>query len=465
MTENLSSTEPDTKPVKTYAVVGTGGRCGGMFLEPLASTYSAYGRIVAFCDISKIRMQYWVDELSKFEPALSELPLYDPSEFARLLEEHRPDAVIVCSVDATHAEYIVQSLRAGCDVIVEKPMATTVGQLHEIAQASKESGRRVHVAFNYRWMPYCTKAWEILRAGEIGSVTQVNFEYLLDTKHGADYFRRWHARMENSGGLLVHKATHHFDLINWWLDAIPQTVSANGSLRFYGKANAIARGDEALTRYDRYLDPASEGDPFRLRLLNEGNNFRNVHYHDAEKDSGYIRDRNVFRDDIDIYDTMSLTAKYSNGAFLTYSLVAYAPYEGFRATFTGDRGRLELAVNKASHLIMGQSDKELAAEQNRDTPGRRGVELTLQKHFSEAETIPVAKLEGGHDGGDPQLRDQLFLPHPPADHADRLAGWQQGAISVLLGLAANRSIATSAAVSISDLMSFENNPTQLSQLQ
>lgn len=449
-------------PRKSYAVVGTGGRCGGMFLMPLVTDYKEHARLVGFCDISKIRMQYWVDELEKLHPGLEPIGLFAAGDFDRMLAETKPDCVIVCSVDATHADYIIRSLDAGCDVIVEKPLATTVDQLRAIEAAARNSKGRVHVAFNYRWMPFCTKTWELIHSGQIGRIQHVHFEYMLDTKHGADYFRRWHARMENSGGLLVHKATHHFDLINWWLDSIPESVAANGSLGFYGKANAIARGEEHLTRYDRYLDPASENDPFRINLLKDG---VDVHYHEAEKDSGYIRDRNVFRDDIDIYDTMSLTAKYRSGASLSYSLVTYAPYEGFRANFTGDRGRLELTVNKAPHLIMGQSDKELSEEQNKPIMNGKKVELRLQKHFCQAEDFPVPTMEGGHMGADPQLRDQLFLPHAPPDHARRMAGWQQGAVSVLFGLAANKSISSCATVPLSELLSLPVDVSKLQELE
>jgi len=57
----------------------------------------------------------------------------------------------------------------------------------------------------------------------------------LDTSHGADYFRRWHHLRENGGSLLVHKATHHFDLLNWWLNTNPEEEYAYGKLDVYGK--------------------------------------------------------------------------------------------------------------------------------------------------------------------------------------------------------------------------------------
>lgn len=378
-----------------------------------------------------------------------------------MLIEQKPDVVLICSMDVTHADYIVRSLRAGCDVIVEKPLAVRVDQLAAIRQAAEETGRNVQVMFNYRWVPAATKAWELLNSGAIGKVKHVNFEYLLDTKHGADYFRRWHARMENSGGLLVHKATHHFDLVNWWLNSIPEMVSAHADLTFYGKENAVARGDSHLTTYDRYLDPASEQDPFRLDLLKSG---PNVIYHEAEKDSGYIRDRNVFRDDINIYDTMSVIARYRSGAMLTYSLVAFSPQAGSRVSFTGDRGRLELVESHVSHIILGQSDKELAKEQGNLPAGKKRVVLRLQKHFSPPEEIEVPHAPGGHWGADPLLRTQLFSPDAPEDHARRKAGWEQGIASVMLGLCANQSIASGESVRMSDLITLHPESTKLSDL-
>ena len=59
-------------------------------------------------------------------------------------------------------------------------------------------------------------------SGGIGEITGVDFRWYLDRVHGADYFRRWHRRKDKSGGLLVHKATHHFDLVNWWLASTPR---------------------------------------------------------------------------------------------------------------------------------------------------------------------------------------------------------------------------------------------------
>lgn len=446
--------------MKKYAAVGTGGRIGGMFLFPLVDIYGADNQIVALCDISRIRSKLYVEMLAKDHGVDYPIALYHSGEFADMLVAHKPDEVIVCSMDSTHAEYIVLALEAGCDVIVEKPLAVTVAQLQAIDAAVRRTGRRVRVAFNYRWTPPMTKVWEILRTGEIGTIQHVNFEYLLDTNHGADYFRRWHARMENSGGLLIHKATHHFDLVNWWINSIPEHVSAHGKLAFYGKDNAIARGDERLTQYSRYREAPVE-DPFRISMPEPG---KGSIYADAEEETGYIRDRNVFRDDINIFDTMSVTARYRSGVLLTYSLLAYSPYEGFRVCITGDRGRLELTERHAAHLITGQTDAELSREQRLPAEVQQGYGLVVQKHFGQPEKVEIPERAGDHWGADPLLQEQFFSPQPTPDHARRLACHEQGMASVLLGLAANASIAEGRTITVNDLVPLRVDTTQLSDL-
>lgn len=163
---------------------------------------------------------------------------YKSEEFDNMIEAEKPDAVIVTSVDRTHHTYIIRALELGCDVITEKPMTVDEEKCQEILDAVERTGRSVRVTFNYRYAPHHTKARELIASGVIGDVTSIHFEWLLNTQHGADYFRRWHRDKRNSGGLLVHKSTHHFDLVNFWIGSQPDTVFAMGDLLFYGRENA-----------------------------------------------------------------------------------------------------------------------------------------------------------------------------------------------------------------------------------
>lgn len=438
---------------RKYAAVGTGGRIP-MFIDPIVSRFRGVSELVGLCDTSVTRRTFHQQRLVR-EYGASEVPTY--GDFDEMLREQKPDVVIVCTPDYLHHEYIIRSLEAGADVISEKPLTIDAEKCRAIFDAVKRTGRRVRTAFNYRWSPGVSKLRELISSGEIGRVWHVNFEYLLNTSHGADYFRRWHSRKEYSGGLLVHKSTHHFDLINWWIDGIPARVFAFGGLVFYGRQNAIARGQEKFTKYNRYTGvPEAAGDPFRL-VLDEDPTLKEL-YHKAEADSGYLRDQNVFRDDINIEDSMSVLIKYRTGTMVNYSLNAYCPYEGFRVTFSGDGGRIEYTEIHASHIITGEADVKTNPEEE------HGMHLRLQKLFSKPEIIPIPKAEGGHGGGDPLIQEQMFSPNPPEDPLHRSAGHEQGAASLLIGAAANKSIATGQPVEIDSLMELKPDAKNLSEL-
>ena len=109
-------------------------------------------------------------------------------------------------------------------------MTTDADKCAGILDAVRRTGNHVTVTFNYRFSPVHAQVRRLLADGAIGDVLSVHFEWLLDVHHGADYFRRWHRQKANSGGLMVHKSGHHFDLVNWWLQAAPATVFGFGRL-------------------------------------------------------------------------------------------------------------------------------------------------------------------------------------------------------------------------------------------
>jgi predicted dehydrogenase len=429
---------------KRYAAVGTGGRIP-MFIDPIADQFSDDCELVGLCDTSLTRATYHQERLS-LEYGIDLVPVYQ--DFDAMLQEQGPDVVIVCTPDYLHHEYVVKALDFGADVISEKPLTTDAEKYRAIHDAVQRTGRRVRTTFNMRWSPGITKVREVIASGVIGQVKHVDFEYLLNTAHGADYFRRWHSQKEYSGGLLVHKATHHFDLINWWIDGIPAQVYAQGGLVYYGRENALERGDVEWTRYPRYTGSTeAEKDPFRLNL--EADPSLRALYRDAEEETGYIRDRNVFREGINIEDTMSLIVKYRTGEILSYSLNAYCPREGFRAAISGDRGRIEYEEFHASHIITGGKEVAFTDEDCSST-------LIVQKHFSEPYEVEIPQVEGGHGGADPLLQEQIFSPFCPPDPLMRGAGHEQGGASLLVGAAGNHSLKTGLPVLVSDL--FDLNP-------
>ncbi len=218
---------------KRYALVGTGSR-SCMYIDALITTYNDVAELVAFCDLSQTRMDWYNQHLQTLA-GLPPIPTYHAEQFATMIAETHPDIVIVTTMDATHHLYIVRAMELGCDVITEKPMTTDLEKMKAIIATTERTGRSLRVTFNYRYTPAYTRFRELVMQGVVGQPLAVAFSWILDTSHGADYFRRWHREKQNSGGLLVHKATHHFDLVNWWIDSYPRDVFALGALQFYGR--------------------------------------------------------------------------------------------------------------------------------------------------------------------------------------------------------------------------------------
>jgi len=181
-----------------YAAVGTGGRIP-MFIDPIVNTWRDDAELVALCDQSATRRLWHRDRLSATYgvPPVAD---YAAEDFDRMLREQQPDTVIVCVPDYLHHEYIVRSLEFGAEVISEKPLTTDSAKYQLIADAVKRTGKRVRTTFNYRWGLGASLVRQIIAKGEIGAVKHVDFEYMLNTAHGADYFRRWHSYKELSGG-------------------------------------------------------------------------------------------------------------------------------------------------------------------------------------------------------------------------------------------------------------------------
>ena len=423
---------------KKYVLIGTGGRAR-MFYDSLLRDYTKTSELLALCDLNQTRMDYTNNYISK-EFNLPKLPTYREYDFEKMINEQKPDVVIVTTMDRTHHRYIIKAMEMGCDVITEKPMTVDAEKCQKIIDAKERTGKNLRVTFNYRYSPQNTKVRELIMNNTIGKVTSVHFEWLLNIKHGADYFRRWHRDKKNSGGLLVHKSTHHFDLVNFWLGTAPKTVFAFGDLMFYGRENAEERGVTEF--YNRaYGSQAAKDDPFAIHL--EENEQLKGLYLDAEKDDGYQRDQSVFGHGISIEDTMGVLVKYKNKAVLTYSLNAYMPWEGYRVCFNGTEGRIEYEVREKSYVNAGGDFGEEGAVLFKS--------IKVYPMFGKPYDVEVKEGEGGHGGGDIVMLEDIF-GNPPEDVFKRAAGYEDGARSILTGIAANKSIATGLPVDVDTLV-------------
>jgi predicted dehydrogenase len=423
---------------KRYALVGVGSR-SAMYRDAIFKTYAEHCQMVGFCDVNEGRLK--LAQRKAREAGGGEVPIFAAKDFDRMIRETKPEVVIVTTKDATHDEYIIRAMELGCDVMTEKPMTTDEKKCRAILEAQQKTGRNIIVTFNYRYSPPRTQVKDLLMSGVIGDVLSVDFHWMLDTSHGADYFRRWHSNKVNSGGLMVHKATHHFDLVNWWLSASPVTVQANGKREFYTPQMAKRLGLQS--HHERcHTCPEAEKCTFRLDLA--GNAKLKELYLDQEKYDGYFRDRCVFRPDIDIEDTMNVIVKYDTGATMSYSLNAFNAWEGYSICFNGTKGRLEhVSQEKVSVNGDGSVPGALQAE---------GTTIRIYPLRAPAYSVSVWTGEGAHGGGDQVMLDDLFLPEKKADKYLRTSDQRGGAASILTGIAANQSFRTGETVQIASLV-------------
>ncbi len=406
--------------MKKYVIVGCGYRGITSYAVPIVKEYQDCAELCGAYDVNRKRAEL-VSEYTG-----ETVPVFD--SFEKMLEETKPDTVIVTTVDAFHDEYIIKALYSGCDVISEKPLTTTFEKALAIKKAEEETGKHVTVTFNLRFRPDFRRVKEIIKSGVLGDVLSVHYQWMLDTRHGADYFRRWHRERRNSGSLLIHKSTHHFDVMNWFLEDEPEAVNAFGTRRFYGPVTE-KRGERCHTC------PYAKECKFYFDI-EKSKDIRRI-YFDCEEEDGYWRDRCVFSPDIDIEDSVSVSVKYKKGTVMSYSLTAHSPLEACNIVMNGTLGRLEFTKYWTGN-VGDYSDK--SPRPVIKLYDRTGEEITYK--LSEMSTE-------AHGGSDKLLRSCLFRGCEN-DELGQMADLRAGMTSMGIGAAANISMAENRQVRIDE---------------
>ena len=415
---------------RRYVLAGTGSRGISMYAKPLLKQYGEFCELAGLFDNNRLRLDAANELLG------TTLPVY--TDFQQMLAEAKPDAVIIATSDATHAQYIVQTLAAGKRAISEKPVCVDVKQCQEVLEAQRRShatGAKCFVTHNMRYAPSISELKRLVDSGLIGEIKSINFHENLDRRHGADYFRRWHRLKKNSGGLLLQKSSHHFDCLNWIVGAIPDRLVAQGGLSFYGK-----NGPFRHTRCGgRNLDtrcPHADKCEFYVDMWKDSDMTKM--YKNAEQADGYMRDGCVFDPEIDIEDQAGVLYTYKNGVRVTYSLTAFASYEGWHIQIEGTAGRLELKEVHDTLWAGGHSN----------APGLEklvGQHLALYSFKEGYRILPIPSAEGAHGGADAGLQQDFFARPFDAPVTERQAPLDEAVQAILIGHASNVSMANGSA--------------------
>jgi len=299
--------------MKKIALVGASMRIRA-FVQALKKNYAGTHRLCAVIDVDDGKMRAFSESVGL------ELPRY--TDFDRLCTETEPDLLLISTVDCFHRDYLVKGLDRKIACISEKPLCVNVEQCRDILAAQQRNpGVFAATSHNARYHVTARTVKRLLDDGAIGRVNSISYAEMLDYGHGASYFRRWNRRKALSGGLQIHKSSHHFDKINWWLRSRVASLSATGGLRAYGPNASPFRGERCATcphtGQCRFAVDYAAGKYIDFDLF--------LKYRSA---NSYTPDQCVFSPEIDIEDFLSVGMNCENGVFVNYTLAAHCNYEG-----------------------------------------------------------------------------------------------------------------------------------------
>ncbi|MBD8070605.1 Gfo/Idh/MocA family protein [Bacillus sp. PS06] len=423
--------------MRRFAVCGVSKRAIGMFIQPMLERFSSTCRLVGLLDYDPKRFEVCKSECE----GIDHVPEYLDHEFDKMIQETKPDVIIVASRDDTHVTYILKALEYDLDVVTEKPMTTTAEDSRRVMEAEAKSKGKVTVTFNYRYSPYHMKIKEMILDGKVGHVTSIDLNWYIDTYHGSSYFQRWNRKREHSGGLSIHKSSHHFDLVNWWLDQTPVEVFSFGALNYYGAGSE----HNPLLEDGRYCSTCQVKHQcsYHTRWNTRSNSITVQDDHidsRMKRKEGYTNyrpDQCMFDSEINIEDTYTATVKYDKGSLLSYSVNFSVPYEGYRLAINGTKGRIETTEWHAPSRIPFPISEQT---------------IEYFPLFGSKEIIHVVQREGGHGGGDPVIQEDIFIGPDPTRPYEILSGSKDGALAVTTGEAVWRSVQEKKMIRIEELL-------------
>ncbi len=411
---------------KKIVIVGASYRAMHGFLNNIRDSYSNEYDVVGIHDLTIEK----VEDLN--ECFKSNYKAYD--DFEKMMEENKPDIAVIANIDCVHIDYLEKIMAAGVTTVVEKPLCIDAEQCKRVRKATElNPSVEAVTAHNLRYHPASLKIKEVLDSGRIGNILSIQFVESLDIDHGTSYFHRWNRAMKNSGGLLIHKSSHHFDLLNWFTGSYADEVFAHGKLLSYGAENCKFKvGEMAETCHE--CKKTKEECAHRLDLSGP-----RLEMHKSNLKAGlYTPDLCVYSPEIDIVDHACVGITYKNGVHANYTMCAHSSVESMKIEIEGTVARLEYEIIYSTAPDVKKSDGEVSTHQQH---------LRVIEFNKPIEEIEIPPVKGSHGGADLLMCKDLF----GGEKSDAKATLEDGLQAVLVGIAANESIKTGKAINIAEL--------------
>jgi len=325
------------RPV-TVVLIGAGHR--GTIYAEYASRNPGEMKIVAVADLNLTR----VKRLQRSHSIPDEhCYTYWNEVFAK---PRFADAVIVATPDHLHTEPCLAALKAGYDVLLEKPIAPTELECRLILQTAQETGKIVGVCHVLRYSPYFRELKEALDKGLIGSIISVQHMEPIEQIHMSHSYVRGKWRDSNAATpILLAKSCHDTDIIRWLVNNPVADVHCFGNLKWFTTKNAPEGSTERCTDGCKVEGSCPYSalqiylrDKKRLYVFDMPDDRRQWDKFILQQLQTTDYGRCVYKMDNNQPDHLTVNMLFENGVTAAFSMEAHVSYEGRRTRIMGSKG-------------------------------------------------------------------------------------------------------------------------------
>lgn len=328
------------------------------------------------------------------------------NDYQEVLDNKEVDAIFIATPDDTHAEIILAAIKANKHILCEKPLEISDEKVTKIETALENYDKAFEVGYVLRYARTYSKVKELITSGIIGQVIMAN---VIDHVQygGYAYFHDWHRTRQKSTSLLLQKATHSLDLINWYVDSRPEKVVAFGDLMVFGEVGAIEKFGKPVPD-DLHCGNCPISDTCEESIQNLAKE-KNIAW------SEHWPDNCVFNSEVDVDDHQTVMIYYANKAKTTYQLCQFAAFYKREFHFFGTKGELYFDDVSNTIVVTDRLKSETLTYQNnhQETNMEPGDEEQLQDFLDAIHTgkTPVSNLESSVLAGKLALAAQRSIDH------------------------------------------------------
>ncbi len=360
-------------------IIGAGGRGINAFGSIFVNQFADQARIMALADPNLERAAAGLETIG------ARADIY--ADYREMLARRDIDAVVVTTPDYLHEEHCIAAFRSGKHVLVDKPLAISAAGCLRVIAAARQARRILYMGFNLRHNIVLRRIKSIVAEGQLGRLFAVQAtEYY---NGGRTYMARWNRLKKYSGSLFIHKGSHDFDIINWFmLPARPVRVSCFASV-----FTLNPQGLPFKSRRGVKPGPTCSACPYQKECPDVNHqairSLPNVSAErlaarnrmfgaEAVRRDGYHKDLCLYLSDKDTHDQGVAIVEYDTGAAATHSECFVTPLSDRLYRIDGTLGHLDASLHDTRIQIRPRWTQDL----------------------TEHKLVPGA---GGHGGADPLM--------------------------------------------------------------